>query len=247
MVETYNIINYALNFNTTQIFFFDLDSLGVGSVRCGVIIDGVMIVLFRRNHANLETLPYLQTSSLFCRYEILNGVGAVLVNCMTVISEGGYTISGRLISIDNGIVGKAITNSVMRPLIALRISATSKINALLQSLQIITIAAVNMLYHIYIFRDGLNFTLTGSVWATLPNSGIEYDISSSAMTSTGYTPIVSGYVGKADASMILNTSEYNNVIMTKNINDVSDILVIGARNVGGNSDVVCSVLFKELL
>jgi hypothetical protein len=84
----------------TQIFWCDIEWLGVGNVRAGFVINGQFIVCHTFQHANQpgNTTVYMTTASLNPRYEITN-TGATSGNstmkqiCSTVISEGGYTPS----------------------------------------------------------------------------------------------------------------------------------------------------------
>jgi hypothetical protein len=87
---------YFINLDVTkaQIFWLDIEWLGVGSVRCGFVINGQFILAHTFHHANIESTTYMQTACLPIRYEIRNttsGSGGNLKKiCSTVISEGGY-------------------------------------------------------------------------------------------------------------------------------------------------------------
>jgi hypothetical protein len=80
-----------------QIFWADIEWLGVGTVRSGFVINGEFIVCHRFNHANQpgNTRVYMTTATLNPRYEITNtsataGARTMKQICSTVISEGGY-------------------------------------------------------------------------------------------------------------------------------------------------------------
>lgn len=89
----------GINLNPTlvNIFWCDIEWLGVGTVRAGFVIDGQFIVCHKFNHANQagNTKVYMTTATLNPRYEITN-TGVTTNNttlkqiCSTVISEGGY-------------------------------------------------------------------------------------------------------------------------------------------------------------
>lgn len=89
----------TLDLSKAQIFFSDIEWLGLGTVRCGFVIDGQLIHCHSFNHANYLTSTYMTTASLPLRYEIKN-IGATGNNslmkqvCSTVISEGGYELRG---------------------------------------------------------------------------------------------------------------------------------------------------------
>jgi hypothetical protein len=91
-----------------QIFWCDIEWLGVGSVRCGFVIDGQFIVCHTFNHANTpgNTKVYMTTATLNPRYEIYKtgaGTGGTMKQiCSTVISEGGFTPSTSIAYVTNG-------------------------------------------------------------------------------------------------------------------------------------------------
>ena len=87
----------------TQIFWCDVEWLGVGNVRTGFVINGEFIVCHTFQHANQpgNTTVYMTTATLNPRYEITNtgatsGVSTMKQICSTVISEGGYTPSTKV-------------------------------------------------------------------------------------------------------------------------------------------------------
>jgi hypothetical protein len=88
----------TLNPALTNIFWCDIEWLGVGNVRAGFIINGQFITCHTFQHANQSgnTKVYMTTATLNPRYEITN-TGTTASNstlkqiCSTVISEGGYT------------------------------------------------------------------------------------------------------------------------------------------------------------
>jgi hypothetical protein len=89
----------TLDLSKAQILFTDIEWLGLGSVRCGFVIDGQLIHCHSFHHANRITSTYMTTASLPLRYEIRNvgttGNNSILKQvCSTVISEGGYELRG---------------------------------------------------------------------------------------------------------------------------------------------------------
>ena len=81
----------------TNIFWCDIEWLGVGNVRAGFIINGQFIVCHTFQHANQagNTTVYMTSATLNPRYEITNtaataGARTMKQICCTVISEGGY-------------------------------------------------------------------------------------------------------------------------------------------------------------
>lgn len=87
----------------TQIFWNDVEWLGVGNVRAGFVINGQFIVCHTFQHANQpgNTTVYMTTATLNPRYEITNtggtsGNSTMKQICSTVISEGGFAPSTKI-------------------------------------------------------------------------------------------------------------------------------------------------------
>jgi hypothetical protein len=87
----------TLDWNQTQILTLDFEWLGVGSIRCGFVINGQIIYAHRFDCANISPAVYMSTPNLPLRYEIdgtLGGAGSLDCICGTVISEGGIEATG---------------------------------------------------------------------------------------------------------------------------------------------------------
>jgi hypothetical protein len=99
-----------LDTTKSQIQWMDVEWLGVGSVRCGFVMNGQFIVCHIFHHANEITGTYMTTASLSCRYEIANTANTLVSTtlkqiCSTVISEGGYQQIGLTRSIATPLTG----------------------------------------------------------------------------------------------------------------------------------------------
>jgi hypothetical protein len=85
----------TIDFSKAQIFWMDIEWLGVGDVRCGFVVDGHLIVAHTFHNDNVRTTTYMSTACLPIRYEIENlaatsGSTTMKQVCSSVISEGGY-------------------------------------------------------------------------------------------------------------------------------------------------------------
>lgn len=102
----------------TQIFWSDIEWLGVGNVRAGFVINGQFIVCHTFQHANQpgNTTVYMTTATLNPRYEITN-TGATSGNstmkqiCSTVISEGGFTPSTKIGYVTNNTTATRVSSA----------------------------------------------------------------------------------------------------------------------------------------
>ena len=116
-----------------QIFWCDIEWLGVGNVRAGFVINGQFIVCHTFQHANQtgNTTVYMTTATLNPRYEITNtaattGSRTMKQICSTVISEGGYTPSPSISYVGSGIQATRLaTGNVYTNLATIRLNPST--------------------------------------------------------------------------------------------------------------------------
>ena len=108
----------TLNPTLTQIFWCDVEWLGVGNVRTGFVINGEFIVCHTFQHANQpgNTTVYMTTATPNPRYEITNtgatsGVSTMKQICSTVISEGGFAPSTKIGYVTNNTVPTRVSSA----------------------------------------------------------------------------------------------------------------------------------------
>ncbi len=82
----------TLDVTKSQIFFIDIEWLGVGSVRTGFVINGQYVIAHIFHNANINDAVYTRTVNLPVRFHIeSNGPSATMQSiCSSVISESGY-------------------------------------------------------------------------------------------------------------------------------------------------------------
>ena len=184
----------TLNLDDPQIFWADVEWLGVGSIRCGFVINGQQIHCHTFHHANIDTSPkgaYMQTACLPLRMEIENtgtteSSSTYKQVCATVISEGGYALAGKPRTISSPLVSTSsvqlTTAGTFYPVVSLRLhSSTLDSLAILKQLSILPINAAN-----YQWRLVNGATITGAVWAnTASDSTVQYNTNTTATMSGG--------------------------------------------------------------
>jgi hypothetical protein len=124
----------TLDITKAQIQWMDLEWLGLGSVRVGFVINGKLIVCHTFRHSNLISSTYITTASLPLRYEITNTAGTsgsstLKQVCSTVVSEGGYSLSGLQQSIGTNVSApyELITaTDTDYPVITIRLKSTNR-------------------------------------------------------------------------------------------------------------------------
>lgn len=191
----------TLNLSKAQILFIDVEWLGLGTVRCGFVIDGRLIHCHSFHHANLIDATYMTTGSLPLRYEIKN-TSATASNstmkqvCSSVISEGGYELRGQQEAIGTSITAPytLTTAGTYYPVVSIRLKADH-----LDAIVILT--AVSMLG----LGNGINYswkivkgaTITTAAWTNYgANSAIEYTTSGTAMS--GGRTMATGYLNSSN-------------------------------------------------
>jgi hypothetical protein len=176
----------VLDITKAQILFMDIEWLGLGTVRMGFVINGNYYVCHKFHHANIITSTYITTASLPLRYEITNtgatsGASTLKQICSTVLSEGGYELSGaqQAVGIPVNSPRTLGTSGTFYPIISLRLKSTRLDGIVIPSaLSILPITTGN--YNWQLVGTG---TTTGGSWVSAgTNSCVEYNITGTSFS-----------------------------------------------------------------
>lgn len=195
----------TIDVTKANIFWIDLEWLGVGDVRCGFVMNGLMIPAHVFHNDNLNSTTYMTTAILPIRYEIENTGTSTSASkmkqiCSTVISEGGYTLEGRSRSVSIPITSPKDlpTSGTFTPIISIRLKDSFKdAIAVLKDVEFFGVTN-NTSYRYKIIIGG---TLTSPSWVSAgTDSPIEYDITASAVSGgrdaqVGYVNVSAGAGG----------------------------------------------------
>ena len=235
----------TLDVTKSQIFWTDIEWLGVGSVRCGFVVNGQFIVCHTFHHANVLDRVYMTTAMLPLRYELIStGPSATMrAICSTVISEGGYANRSYTRAIGTSLTGKNLATTVYRPLVCLRMKSSA-----IDSIVVPTAFDVYGLQQAaFSYRVILNPTLTNPDWATAgTDSTVEYDLSATALS--GGKVITQGiFVGsnKGGSAQVSNNEVDFSQQLGRTIAGVSDIWCLAAIATTNNDDAVGVVNWQE--
>lgn len=191
----------TLDLTKAQILWMDLEWLGVGSVRVGFVINGQFIVCHTFQHANIIASTYITTASLPLRYEIFNtaatsGASTLKQVCSTVISEGGYELSGLQQSAGTSITAPrtfAVAGTYY-PIVSIRLKST-RLDA------VVVVTATSLLG----LGNGKNYqwrivgsaTTTGGLWVDAgATSAVQYNLTGTS--ASGGRILASGFVNSSN-------------------------------------------------
>ena len=193
----------TLDISKAQIFWMDIEWLGVGSVRTGFVINGEFVLCHIFNHANLITSTYITTASLPLRYEIKNtaatsGTSTLKQICSTVISEGGYELRGlqQAIGIPITTPRTLTTAGTFYPIVSIRLKTTNFDAIIVMTALSIMGIGNGINYNWQIRASG---TTTGGSWVSAgTDSSVEYNISGTSFS--GGRILASGYLHSSNQS-----------------------------------------------
>ncbi len=241
----------GLTLDTTkaQILWMDFEWLGVGSVRCGFIINGQYIVCHTFNNANDIDKVYMTTAILPVRYEIkandtLTSAATLKQICSTVISEGGYEeAKANQFARRTTVLGTISTTFL--PLVSIRLASDS-LGAVVLPVAIQAFPTTNQNYEVALFK---NATLTGASYNTTDFTHVDYDVTASAMS--GGTMVLQDYVSSTaqGRSVTVTPAGYNfDLQLGVSLAGVSDVLTLGIRTISGatTGDAVGAIDFLDL-
>lgn len=235
-----------------NIFWSDIEWLGVGDVRTGFFVDGKPVVAHTFHNDNVHPTTYMTTAVLPCRYELENTTaqasGSTMRQiCTTVMSEGGYEGFSRRYNVTkNGSNPTTLTTQdIQYPMIALRLNPNrldsviipSNISVVLEETAANKPATVQ-------YRILLNPGLSGGSWSTHFNGNVDYNITATAVT--GGTDIIGGYISSSGSLDVSSINDFN-FQLGRTQTDVSDVFVVTLTPIEDGAVVYCDLSWFELV
>ena len=244
----------GLDTTKTNIFWVDVEWLGVGDVRCGFVVDGLMVPAHIFHGDNVRTVPYMTTACLPIRYEIFN-TGITVNNstlkqiCSTVISEGGYQLQGSPKSVGHA-VNSAITLTtagVEYTALAIRLKSERPDAIVLpKELNILGISTNPTRLRYKVVSDT---NITGGTWVSAgDDSAVQYNLGittdgTGTVLASGYIPVTNQSAGSVNlADDIFKYQLERNSFL--NTNTTFKIVLSGATN---GDQAVASLGWEEVV
>jgi hypothetical protein len=246
----------TLDISKAQIMFLDIEWLGLGTARCGFVIDGRFIHCHSFHHANIIESTYMTTASLPLRLEIKNNNGSTANAsfmkqvCSSVISEGGYELRGaqQAISIPITAPIDLPTAGTYYPVISIRLKTSpNRLDAIviLTALSILGITN-NCNYNWQVITNGT--TANGTWLSAGTNSAVEYNI-----TGTGFSGgriLASGYTAASAqatiATDILKEALFKFQLERNSLTSTPYELTLVAAGSTNGGDILASMDWEEI-
>lgn len=246
----------TLDITKAQIFWMDIEWLGVGTVRCGLVINGQFVVCHSFHHANLIASTYITTASLPLRYEITNkgatsGSRTLKQVCSTVISEGGYELRGlqQAVSIPITTPRTFAATNTYYPIISIKLKTTpDRLDAIviLTALSILgTGNGIN--YNWQVRASGVT---SGGSWVSAGgNSAVEYNITGTSFT--GGRILASGFLNSSNQGSpnldVLKEALFKFQLERNNLTKTPfEITLVAATDTTNGSGIFSSMDWEEI-
>ena len=245
------ISSISLDFTKTQLFATDFQWLGVGKVRCGMVVGGELIYFHEFNHSNIEENVYWSFPSLPVRCEVLNtdtavGITSMQQICSTVASEGGYVESGFEYSYGDGAITVTGSNSApnnKKCIVAIRCanSYNSYPNRTVVRITDIELLSDSAPCKWTLYRLPSNSNVSGGTWSSVGSeSAVEYNI------GIGTNFNLTGGYAKITGFIAANNPSGKQASGVTNVSPLSTKSNFIAQNIDSDDSQVYAVIVENL-
>jgi hypothetical protein len=246
----------TLDFTKAQLFVIDLEWLGVGRIRFGFYAYGRIQYCHEILNINqISVGPYTYNINLPLRYELQGksgATGAMIQVCSTVISEGGYNPAGKPFSISSGPINVNNSETVILMLKGGNTNGNFYHQSIIPSgLNILTSSNNDIFsYKLTLYFAGATGT---NGWSDVNNLSVcQYSTTNGTIYPgpAGSIVVDQGYFQGRLTSSFSNLADIFTSILQINsdINNVSDILVLTARDTisNGSANVYATINWQEI-
>lgn len=244
----YGKSGFNLDLTKANIFWIDIEWLGVGNVRCGFFYEGEPVLAHTIKNTNALTTTYMTTACLPIRYEITNTTSSYPSTlkqiCSSVISEGGYELSSSRYSITRGTTTASAQNlsnaGTFYPTVSIRLNSSRiKTIVFVSQIDVLTLSNANVHWKLM-----LNSTLTGSSFVTHSRGNVDYDISATSLS--GGSELANGF-GNDNNIISLGENSRWYYQLGKTIGGTSDIITLAISPYSNNANVSSGLSWEEVL
>ena len=253
----------VLNVTGANIFWTDIEWLGVGDVRTGFFVDGKPVVAHTFHNDNVYSTTYMTTASLPCRYEIesigtgITGAGVTGATmkqiCSSVMSEAGFEGFSRRYNIStDGAPKNNISTTQLVPVASIRLNQNRLDSVIVPSNLSALITSSNQGggARAVEYRILLNAGISGTNWKTHYNGNVDYDFTAS--TLTGGNDIIGGFFDQTGALTIASINDFNFQLgrtqtSITGATGTSDIVTVAMRAFESNTNISADLSWFEII
>lgn len=243
----------TLDLSKAQIMFIDIEWLGLGTVRCGFVINGKFIHCHSFHHSNILRSPYMGTACLPVRCEIENvantsNTSNLRIVCATVISEGGYELRGRPRTIGHDAnTGYDLTAAdTWYPVACIRLKSDR--DGAIVIPKSINLGAASASGSVIRYKVVVGANVSGGAWASAgSDSSVQYNIN--AASYIGGTDYVSGFISvtnQASSPISLGDGVFKYQLERNTFNGTNTVFMIAAQTSKAGDDVYASIDWEEV-
>jgi len=235
-----------------NIFWTDIEWLGVGDVRTGFFVDGRPVIAHTFHNDNVHPTTYMTTAVLPCRYELENKTaqasGSTMHQiCTTVMSEGGYEGFSRRYNVtkSGSTLATLTTAGVQYPIIALRLNSQRLESVIIPSnISAVVEPGTNNKPQTVQYRILLNPTLQGGTWETHYNGNVDYNTGATGVV--GGTDIIGGYISSSGSFDISSINNFN-FQLGRTQRGISDTFVLTMSPIESGTQISADMSWFELV
>ena len=242
----------VLDVTKGNIFWMDIEWLGVGDVRTGFFVDGQPVVAHKFHNDNVNPTTYMTTACLPLRYEIENtsgqtGSSTMRQICSSVVSEAGFEGFSRRYNISTDADTITLTSAkTYYPILSIRLNSNRLDSIIIPSdLSAIVESSGSAWVHYRIVLNG-TFTGTAPTWQTHYNGNVDYVVHVNTTGLTGATDVIGGYINAGGVVDINSQSNFNFQLGRDQLG-VSDVITIVAAGASPNVKVAADLSWFEII
>lgn len=246
---------YTIDITKAHIFWGDIEWLGVGTVRCGFVINGQLIHCHSFHHSNIITSTYMTTACLPLRFEIENtsavaNASTMQAICSSIISEGGYELRGDQYSIGHlPNTSYALTTAgKYYPVAAIRLrSDRADAIALPKNICVLGLTG-NGTRIAYKLVSGAN--VTGGTWinADTANSSVQYNLTATDMSGgRDYITMYQAVNNQGSVAQgILGNDIFRHQLERNSFTGTNTTVVLAVAGYGAGDTVIGAIDWEEI-
>ena len=232
-----------LDFSKNTIFWIDLQWLGMGRVRFGFDVDGLLVTAYENKSANNDTGVYMGSATLPARWEaenigVTSGASTFIKGCTSIQTEGATRTAGLSYYASRGNSSVNVNSTSFVHVLSFRLNP-SLIHSYAQFDQIFVQNTSNSPIEVVLVS---NATLSGTSFSS--TDGFLMQMSTAGSYTSGGTQIAGGYL---TSEGLLDIDLKGDVrVLGFDVDSNADVWSLLAAKRGGNATVYAGATFREV-